>query len=233
MTRPTFVVLAVVAAFPIVGRAQQNEPGISPGFTTTEFKELDYPQRARQAAVQGVVVVEATLPADGTVAAVTALSGPTELTPAALENARHWNFRPNPRNWALVVYDFRLLEWCRMSSSQFRVSQSGVATITACAPNGATPSATSELELLSFDEAPYPSTAQSARVQGFVVAARTLGEHGRVVSASAVAGGPLLIAGALENVKTWRFKPGPRRGVVVYDFRIEGYCTFGLSVFQV
>jgi TonB family protein len=53
-----------------------------------------YPEAARQANVQGVVILEAVIGKDGTVVDLRAISGPDELTAAALDAVKWWRFQP-------------------------------------------------------------------------------------------------------------------------------------------
>jgi protein TonB len=53
-----------------------------------------YPEAARQANVQGVVILEAVIGTDGTVVDLRAISGPDELTAAALDAVKWWRFQP-------------------------------------------------------------------------------------------------------------------------------------------
>jgi TonB family protein len=53
-----------------------------------------YPEAARLAKVQGVVVLDAVIGADGTVVDLRAISGPDELTSAALDAVKWWRFQP-------------------------------------------------------------------------------------------------------------------------------------------
>jgi TonB family protein len=56
---------------------------------------------------------------------------------------------------------------------------------------------------------------------GDVVVAVTVSEDGSVQDAQA-SGHPLLITGALQNVKTWRFVPGQKRHLnVTYEYRLD------------
>ena len=54
--------------------------------------EVEYPEAAMEKGVQGTVVVEATLDADGVVADARVLSGPPELRKAALQSVLQWHF---------------------------------------------------------------------------------------------------------------------------------------------
>jgi len=53
-----------------------------------------YPDAARRANIQGVVVVDAIIAADGTVVHLQPVSGPDGLTSAAMDAVRWWRFRP-------------------------------------------------------------------------------------------------------------------------------------------
>ena len=53
-----------------------------------------YPEAARQANVQGVVILDTTIAPDGTVLDVRPVSGPDALTPAAVDAVKWWRFQP-------------------------------------------------------------------------------------------------------------------------------------------
>ena len=53
-----------------------------------------YPEAARRANLQGVVVLDAIIAADGTVVNIRPVSGPDGLLPSAMDAARWWRFRP-------------------------------------------------------------------------------------------------------------------------------------------
>jgi TonB family protein len=53
-----------------------------------------YPEAARQANTQGVVALDVVIGPDGTVVEVLPISGPHELTPAAVDAVKWWRFQP-------------------------------------------------------------------------------------------------------------------------------------------
>jgi TonB family protein len=53
-----------------------------------------YPEAARRANIQGIVVLDAIIAADGTVVHLQPISGPEGLTSAAMDAVRWWRFRP-------------------------------------------------------------------------------------------------------------------------------------------
>ena len=76
--------------------------------------EPAYPDAARRANLQGVVVLDAVIAADGTVVNIHPRSGPDALVSSAMDAARWWRFRPyRVRGEATAVettlsVDFRL-----------------------------------------------------------------------------------------------------------------------------
>jgi TonB family protein len=53
-----------------------------------------YPEAARQANIQGVVALDVIIAPDGTVADIRPISGPDELTSAAVDAVKWWRFQP-------------------------------------------------------------------------------------------------------------------------------------------
>ena len=53
-----------------------------------------YPDAAKQANIQGVVILDTTIGPDGTVLDVRPVSGPDELAPAAVDAVKWWRFQP-------------------------------------------------------------------------------------------------------------------------------------------
>src|SRR5262249_2601824 len=74
------------------------------------FEEMPYPPIARQARIQGTVVVSLKLDGEGRVTSTGAISGAKLLIPDSLSNARKWRFSPNPNRVAILIYEFKLAE---------------------------------------------------------------------------------------------------------------------------
>jgi protein TonB len=66
------------------------------------IEQPQYPPAARSAGITGVVVVEATVTADGTVEQVKVISGPALLTEAAVNAVSHWKYEPTYLNGQAV-----------------------------------------------------------------------------------------------------------------------------------
>ena len=74
----------------------------------------EYPEDARQAGVQGTVVLDAVVNPEGAVTRVKFVSGPEQLSPAAIDAVRWWRYEPYLVNGqpatveTTVAVDFRL-----------------------------------------------------------------------------------------------------------------------------
>lgn len=60
----------------------------------THKVEPVYPEAARRANIQGLVILQAVIGADGTVVDLDPISGPDALTSAAVEAVKSWHFQP-------------------------------------------------------------------------------------------------------------------------------------------
>jgi len=88
----------------------QEEPIYSEEIRPVHVEKLEYRPLARQARVQGVVVVRAKLDDQGNVISSAAISGHKLLIPEALENAKKWKFLPNAKSEVIIVYNFGIDE---------------------------------------------------------------------------------------------------------------------------
>jgi TonB family protein len=80
----------------------------------------------------------------------------------------------------------------------------------------------------SLPKPPYPAVARSARAEGTVIVQVLVDEEGKVISANAVSGHPLLKASAVAAARQARFtptklagKPVKVSGVINYNFKLE------------
>jgi protein TonB len=73
----------------------------------------------------------------------------------------------------------------------------------------------------------YPAIAKAARAQGTVVVQITVDESGRVISASAISGNPLLQQAAVAAVRNWRFSPTMLSGQPV---KVTGTVTVNFTL---
>jgi protein TonB len=67
-----------------------------------------YPMLARQMKVQGAVILQALISADGTIQDLKVLSGPAILASAAQEAVRQWRFKPYLQNGVPVETEAKI-----------------------------------------------------------------------------------------------------------------------------
>ena len=85
-----------------------------------------------------------------------------------------------------------------------------------------------QAQLISSRPPDYPLVAKQAHVQGVVVVSATVGVDGKVKSASAVSGPPLLQKAAVDAVRQWVYKPTTLNGAPVEsETRVEVRFTAG------
>jgi TonB family protein len=88
--------------------SQEDAPIMDKDIRYTTYEEMLYPAFARQTRTEGVVVVRLKLDDHGRVTLATAVSGHEHLIQGAVENAKKWQFEPNSRKAAVLVYNFRM-----------------------------------------------------------------------------------------------------------------------------
>jgi len=81
--------------------------GVARGLLIREIKP-QYPALARQARIQGIVVLQATIGKDGTVQNLRVISGHPMLTGAAIAAARQWLYKPYYLNGEPVEVDTQI-----------------------------------------------------------------------------------------------------------------------------
>ena len=100
----------------------------------SKFEPMKYPLLARNAHIQGMVVVRATLDGHGNVIEASVISGARALIPETQENAKKWKFEPNPENAAVIIYDFTIPGVCDSSEwGTFMFRSPNVAMVYGCA----------------------------------------------------------------------------------------------------
>lgn len=113
--------------------AQQTEPVYDNEINVKSFEQMSYPPIARQARIQGTVVVSAKLDDAGRVISATAISGARLLIPDSLSNAKQWRFSPNTNGLAILIYEFRIAEGkCKHGTSHFEFDKPNRPSITSC-----------------------------------------------------------------------------------------------------
>jgi TonB family protein len=93
----------------------------------------------------------------------------------------------------------------------------------------------SAIELVEYEELPYPAVAKEARISGIVVVEAKLDDSGQVTDAHAIYAAHLMLNNAAVScVKRWKFKPNSEHlAFAVADFRVaEGTGCKQIPRFQ-
>jgi periplasmic protein TonB len=100
------VLSATPVAVPKVATPQRVRvsSGVSQGLLVKRVQP-NYPPLARQARIQGVVLLQATISKDGNIENLTLISGHPMLAPAAIEAVKQWKYRPYLLNGEPVEVD--------------------------------------------------------------------------------------------------------------------------------
>jgi len=106
------------AKSPIPTPASETEPktpqrvrvsqGVSMGLLVSKVVPV-YPPVARQARVQGEVVLDANIASNGTVESLKAISGHPLLIPAAIDAVKQWRYKPYMQNGAPVAVNTEII----------------------------------------------------------------------------------------------------------------------------
>jgi protein TonB len=185
-----------------------------------------YPDIARSARVQGVVILEALLDEQGRVADARVLRSIPLLDQAALDAVRQWEYTPVLLNGVPVPVLMTLTVQFTLDGAS-GTPQAGVgapapppaASAPLRAASGAAPlrigGAIRQPTQIRRVEPVYPPIAQSARVQGVVILEVLIDETGRVADARILRSIPLLDQAAIDAVRQWEYTPTLLNGVAM------------------
>jgi len=84
----------------------------------THYEPPFYPNPAHAGSREGVVVIRIKMDSAGKVIDAVALSGYPDLIVDTLDNAKKWQFEPNARKTAILVYDFRIVGTCTTNNER-------------------------------------------------------------------------------------------------------------------
>ena len=168
------------------------------------IKQVDpvYPEEARKAGVEGIVILEAKADEQGNVVEARVLRSVPVLDQAALDAVKQWTYEPliidgKPRKVLFTVtVRFALKEGDRAKLVE-RFAQGAVKAEGDIKP-----------PMLIKEVAPvYPEAARAAGVQGVVILSVKADGKGRVVDVMVLRSIPLLDQAAIDSVRQWVYEP--------------------------
>jgi TonB family protein len=213
------LIFALLAASQDVPQAPiQVPPNSSPTLLVRKVAPV-YPPLARQARIQGTVVLSIVINKDGEVRDLQLVSGHPMLSPAAIEAVKQWRFRPyisedKPVEVETVVrVGFRMADGPEIGSP--RTSQQGTV------PREGVPQLVRVSErimqgMLEHKVDPeYPADAKEKHIEGAVLLNVDVDDEGNVGRVELVSGNPMLAPAAMDAVLEWTYRPFVLNGVAV------------------
>lgn len=178
----------------------------------------EYPKAARDARVQGVVILEATISPEGKVTDARILRSIPLLDQAARDAVLQWEFEPTLLNGAPIPV-------VRTITVQFTLDGGAADVGSPPVVFGGQPQADGTPVRVGGTIRPprkithvnpeYPVIAQQARVRGVVILEIVIDANGTVSNARILRSIPLLDAAALDAVRQWEFAPTLLNGAAV------------------
>jgi protein TonB len=181
-----------------------------------------YPADAKDARVQGVVIIEGVIGPDGKVQAARVLRSVPQLDQAALDAVKQWEFTPTLLNGAAVPVVMTVT--VNFMADGVAGSLKAGSGFDAPPPPPPPPPPPGAKELsdpgavrvggnirppvkITNVNPVYPPEAKDARVQGVVILDILIGEDGRVENAKILRSIPMLDQAAIDAVAQWVFTP--------------------------
>jgi TonB family protein len=213
------LIFALLAASQDVPQAPiQVPPNSSPTLLVRKVAPV-YPPLARQARIQGTVVLGIVINKDGEVRNVQLVSGHPMLAPAAIEAVKQWRYRPyisedKPVDVETVVrVGFRMADGPETGSPRTSKQGSGPRV---GAPQLVRVSERIMQGLLEHKVDPeYSADAKEKHVEGTVVLNVDIDDEGNVGRVELISGNPMLAPAAMDAVLEWTYRPFVLNGVAV------------------
>jgi len=191
----------------------QVPPDSIPTFLVRKVAPV-YPPLARQARIQGTVVLRIVIDKEGTVRDPQVVSGHPMLSPAAIEAVKQWRYGryiadDKPVEVETIVrVGFKLADGPEISGPRAspQISPQGLVRVAAGVMDG----------LLNHKVDPeYPADAKEKHIEGTVVLNVDVDSEGDVARVELVSGHPMLAPAAMDAVLQWKYRPFVLNGEAV------------------
>jgi TonB family protein len=192
-------------------------------------KKVDpvYPPVARQAGIQGTVVLQVIINKSGDVENIQLFSGHPMLAQGAIDAVKQWKYRPYLLNGEPVEVETRV-------TVNFTLpAKPAVEGVVGDSPGGTPPGEQGGIVPSTLGDAThpavpqrvrvsqgvaagllvskvppqYPSDAKDQHVQGVVLLRIIIDKEGNVAEIQLISGHPLLAPAAIEAVRQWKYRP--------------------------
>jgi TonB family protein len=185
-----------------------------------------YPPLARQARIQGAVVINVIISKTGEVRTMQLVSGHPMLAPSALEAVKQWRYRSYEQDGVpveiqtTVQINFSLPEPSAegiagdgLPGSSPNQSIAGQVHLCESSPDSSLPNRVRVSQgvmramLISKRSPAYPEEARKQFIEGTVLLAMEIGRDGAVCDIALISGHPLLAPAAIDAVRQWKYRP--------------------------
>jgi TonB family protein len=172
-----------------------------------------YPPLARQARIQGSVILKIVINKGGDVRDVQLYSGHPMLAPAAIEAVMQWKYQPYSKDGEVVEISTMVRVNFNIAGDPpapaGAVGEGPVIGTGATGLSGDVRASEAEMRAQRIQQIDpvYPPGAIQEKVQGPVVLDVQVSPAGDVRNVMVVSGDPILTAAAIEAVKQWRYRP--------------------------
>jgi len=171
------------------------------------IKQVDpvYPEEARKAGVEGIVIMEATSDTYGRVSAIKVLRSIPQLDQAAIDAVKQWVYEP-------MVINGKPQEVKMTVTVRFALDKDKKPAVGGVA-GGVVPGVLRSGEkvkppkLVREVSPVYPEEAWKAGIEGIVIMEATTDTYGRVASVKVLRGIPALDQAAMDALKQWVYEP--------------------------
>lgn len=228
--------LAAPAISQVAPQRVRVSAGIATGLLVSKVDPI-YPPLARQARIQGIVVLTVIVGKTGDVEDVQLVSGHPMLAPAAIEAVKQWKYRPYLLNGDPIAVDTQVQvnfmlaggspateipsdqpagEPPDQASGHFgAIVSAAPATMPRIAvPPGVRISSGVAQKLIVRKVNPtYPREAREQGIQGTVLLQVKINKEGNVYNIELISGDPILAPAAFKAVQQWKYKPYLLNGI--------------------
>ena len=179
-----------------------------------------YPPLARQARIQGTVVLKVVVSKSGDVENMQLVSGHPMLAPAAIDAVKQWKYQPYLLNGNPVEVDTQVTVNFTLSDkpADSVAADNGSGFSGVIPPRQTSPAApvpqrvrvsqnVAQGLLVTKVNPQYPQEAKDQRIQGAVVLSVIVDKEGNVASIHLISGHPLFAPVAIDAVKQWKYRP--------------------------
>jgi len=220
MAKPRGILILFLLAFASLGLAQEasQAPVEVPSETQANYvvKKVApvYPPLARQARIQGTVVLRLIISKTGDVAHLQLISGHPMLAPAVIEAVKQWKYQPyqvdgKPVDVATSVRLNFALTGKSMVEGVVGDTPGGVPLLPLVSNGSVVRRSEPVMRALRNQKIDplYPPQAIDARIEGTVVLDAHINKDGEVEAVTLISGHPILAPAAIEAVKQWKYQP--------------------------